>query len=60
MVGDKLARKSDKAMAMQERAEAEPNTVLTVCQKGYLLPERLIRPAMVILAKAPENNAGQA
>ena len=48
------------AMAAQESSEAEPNTVLTVCQKGYLLHERLIRPAMVIIAKAAENNAGQA
>jgi molecular chaperone GrpE len=29
----------------------EPNTVLTVFQKGYLLNDRLIRPAMVVVAK---------
>jgi len=27
--------------------------VVTVVQKGYLLNERLIRPAMVIVSKAP-------
>jgi molecular chaperone GrpE len=41
------------AMSMQERDDVEPNTVVTVVQKGYLLHERLIRPAMVIVSKAP-------
>lgn len=42
------------AMAMQPSAEVAPNSVLTVFQKGYLLNGRLLRPAMVIVAKAPE------
>jgi molecular chaperone GrpE len=42
------------AMTMQESAEHEPNTVLTVVQKGYTLHGRLIRPAMVIVSKAAE------
>ncbi len=42
------------AMTMQESAEHEPNTVLTVVQKGYTLNGRLIRPAMVIVSKAAE------
>ena len=42
------------AMAMQPSAEVAPNNVLTVFQKGYLLNGRLLRPAMVIVAKAPE------
>ncbi|MDR0716058.1 MAG: nucleotide exchange factor GrpE [Azoarcus sp.] len=33
-------------------ADAEPNTVIEVLQKGYLLHERVIRPAMVMVAKA--------
>ena len=41
------------AMSMQEDAELEPNTVLSVMQKGYLLNDRLIRPAMVIVSKRP-------
>ncbi|MBA6117941.1 nucleotide exchange factor GrpE [Pseudomonas putida] len=41
------------AMAMQESAEAEPNSVLNVFQKGYLLNGRLLRPAMVVVSKAP-------
>ena len=39
------------AMTMQESDTAESGTVLTVVQKGYLLNERLVRPAMVIVAK---------
>ena len=42
------------AMTMQESAKHEPNTVLTVVQKGYTLHGRLIRPAMVIVSKAVE------
>lgn len=41
------------AMSLQERQDVAPNTVVTVVQKGYLLNERLIRPAMVIVSKAP-------
>ena len=41
------------AISMQESAEVAPNTVLTVVQKGYALGSRLIRPAMVVVAKAP-------
>ena len=42
------------AMTTQESQEHEPNTVLQVMQKGYTLHERLLRPAMVIVARAPE------
>jgi molecular chaperone GrpE len=41
------------AMSMQENTELDPNTVMTVMQKGYLLNGRLIRPAMVIVSKRP-------
>lgn len=42
------------AMSMVENPDAEPNTVLTVMQKGYTLHGRLVRPAMVIVSKAPQ------
>jgi molecular chaperone GrpE len=42
------------AMSLQERDDVAPNTVVTVVQKGYLLNERLIRPAMVIVSRAPD------
>lgn len=41
------------AMTMQPSADAEPGTVLTVVQKGYLLNGRLLRPAMVVVASEP-------
>jgi molecular chaperone GrpE len=41
------------AVSMQESAEAPENTVLEVMQKGYALNDRLIRPAMVVVARAP-------
>jgi len=33
-------------------SDAEPNTVVQVLQKGYLLHDRVIRPALVIVAKS--------
>lgn len=41
------------AMTMVESPDAEPNTVLNVFQKGYTLHGRLVRPAMVVVSKAP-------
>ena len=41
------------AMVAQESADKPPGTVLTVIQKGYALNGRLLRPARVIVAKAP-------
>lgn len=42
------------AMTMQPSAEVEPNTVLTVFQKGYTLNGRLLRPARVVVSSAPQ------
>ncbi len=41
------------AMTMVESPDAEPNTVINVFQKGYTLHGRLVRPAMVVVSKAP-------
>jgi molecular chaperone GrpE len=49
--GEKFNPEHHQAMTMQESDEVEANTVLTVMQKGYLLNERLIRPAMVVVSK---------
>jgi molecular chaperone GrpE len=49
--GEKFNPEFHQAMSMQESDGAEPGTVLMVVQKGYLLNGRLIRPAMVIVAK---------
>ncbi len=40
------------AMSMIDSEEHAPNTVIDVMQKGYLLNERLVRPAMVVVASA--------
>lgn len=45
------------AMSMQERDDVEPNTVVAVVQKGYLLNGRLLRPAMVMVSKAASGAA---
>ena len=39
------------AMSMVPSPEVKPNTVIEVFQKGYLLNGRLVRPAMVVVAK---------
>ena len=39
-------------------SEAEPNTVVAVIQKGYSLHDRIVRPALVSVAKALENKDG--
>jgi len=49
--GEKFNPEWHQAMAMQPTDEAEPNTVLKVYQKGYLLSDRLLRPAMVVVAQ---------
>ena len=49
--GDPFNPEFHQAMTMQESDTAESGTVLTVIQKGCLLNERLVRPAMVIVAK---------
>lgn len=41
------------AMSMIESADLAPNHVHSVMQKGYTLHERLLRPAMVMVTKAP-------
>ncbi|MEM9398077.1 MAG: nucleotide exchange factor GrpE [Pseudomonadota bacterium] len=52
-VGEPFDPQQHQAMSMIENPDAEPNTVLDVMQKGYLLNGRLVRPAMVLVSKAP-------
>ncbi len=47
------------AMTMQQSAEVEPGSVLTVFQKGYALNGRLLRPARVVVAAEVEGSAGE-
>lgn len=41
------------AVAMVPKADADPNTIVDVMQRGYILNDRLLRAAMVTVAKAP-------
>jgi molecular chaperone GrpE len=53
-LNEKFDPEKHQAMTMQSNADVEPNTVIAVMQKGYSLNERLIRPAMVMVSKAAE------
>lgn len=53
-MGEAFNAERHQAMVMQELPGATPNTVVNVFQKGYMLNGRLLRPAMVVVAKAPE------
>lgn len=46
------------AMSMVENPDVEPNSVVAVIQKGYTLNDRLVRPAMVMVSKAPAADPG--
>lgn len=49
-VGEKFDPHRHQAISTVD-SEAEPNTVVQVLQKGYLLHDRVIRPALVTVAK---------
>src|SRR5260221_1562490 len=49
--GERFDPHRHQAMAAVE-ADADPNTVVAVMQKGYLLHDRVLRPALVTVAKA--------
>jgi molecular chaperone GrpE len=51
--GERFDPHRHQAMAAVE-ADSEPNTIVVVMQKGYLLHERVLRPALVTVAKAVE------
>lgn len=53
-VGQPFDANQHEAMLAQPSATAEPNSVLAVVQRGYSLNGRLLRPARVIVAKAPD------
>ncbi len=52
--GEPFDPKMHQAVSLVENKDVEPNTVLSVMQRGYMLSGRLIRPAMVMVSKAPE------
>ena len=54
-MGQKFDPHRHQAISQVEVADKEPGTVVTVLQKGYLLHDRVLRPALVVVSKAPEN-----
>lgn len=55
--GERFDPYRHQAMAAVE-SKTEPNTVVSVMQKGYSLADRVLRPALVTVAKAVEKPAG--
>jgi molecular chaperone GrpE len=55
-LGQKFDPHRHQAMSMVQ-ADAEPKTVVQVLQKGYTLHERVLRPALVCVAKAKDTAA---
>lgn len=49
--GDKLDPMKHQAISMVP-ADQEPNTIVTVLQKGYMIADRLLRPALVTVSQA--------
>lgn len=56
-LGEPFDPNCHEAVTMQPSADAEPDSVLTVFQKGYALNGRLLRPARVVVAAAPAEEA---
>ena len=54
--GERFDPHRHQAMAAVEAA-VDPNTIVAVMQKGYCLNERVVRPALVTVAKARESSA---
>lgn len=52
-VGEKLDPHKHQAIGVVESGQ-EPNTVVSVMQKGYTLNDRVLRPALVMVAKGKE------
>ena len=50
--GERFDPHRHQAMAAVEAAGAEPNSVVATMQKGYVLHDRVLRPALVTVAKA--------
>ena len=50
-LGEKFDPELHQPISMVEAADAESNSIVEVMQKGFVLNDRLIRPAMVVVAK---------
>jgi len=59
-LGEPFDPQFHQAVSTIESPHSEPGTVVTVLQKGYLLNGRLLRAAMAIVARAPQQAAPEA
>lgn len=50
--GDPFNPEFHEAMSQEERTDMDPNHIARLFQKGYLLKDRLLRPAKVIVSKS--------
>jgi molecular chaperone GrpE len=57
-IGEKFDHNRHQAMFEVPTADQAPGTVAQVLQPGYTIAERLLRPALVAVAKAPANGPG--
>jgi molecular chaperone GrpE len=58
-IGEPFDPNEHQGMSIVENPDMEPNSVFAVVQKGCKLNGRLIRPAMVMVTKAPSVEAGE-
>ncbi len=58
-LGERFNPEYHQAVSLQPKADVEPNTVTAVMQKGYRLNDRLLRPAMVVVSKAPDTSINE-
>lgn len=55
-VGEKFNHNHHQAVAQVESADVEPGKIVQVLQAGYIIHDRLLRPAMVTVAKGGEKS----
>ncbi len=56
--GERFDPEKHHALSVVESDEVPPNHVVTVVQKGYQLHERVLRPALVVVARAKPTTGG--
>lgn len=57
-MGEALDPNRHQAMLEIERPDAPPGTIVEEMQSGYMIKDRLLRPALVCVAKAPAGGEG--
>ncbi|MCX8049108.1 MAG: nucleotide exchange factor GrpE [Methylohalobius sp.] len=56
-IGQKFNPEYHQAIATEEVEGAEPDSVVKVFQKGYFLGDRILRPALVVVARPPAESS---